>query len=408
MKNREFDKINVNILSELIDMETIVPVDEIEIDTILECNKAAIEDNTDLGIVIQPGASCQLGCGYCGQKHSKNYMDASMQDNMMERIERKLLTNKFSSLSVTWYGGEPLMALRQIKEISPRLIELAERLNIKYYSNMVTNALSLKPAIFRDLVTIQKVSSFQITIDGDAEYHDQRRFTKESLPTFDIIFNNILAITSLPDFSKLGGEIVIRCNADKDNIEGIMPFINKLVGFKLQEKVSFYIAPIHNWGDNDAAEKGGLSITDFADLEIDWMLELIKLGFPVKIIPERTKVVCMVVNKESEVYDAFGNISTCWEVPYTPAYDNSDSYIGNLKFKVPNDDAKAPMRDWNESIRQGKSWCKDCTILPICGGQCPKHWLDGTPACPTYKFNIEDRLVMQYINNNSSIKGLTV
>jgi uncharacterized protein len=407
LTSNKLEEISMSVLKELIDMEILVPSDESELDTVLESNKAAIADNTELGIVIQPGASCQLGCGYCGQKHSKTYMNADLQDLMFERIKTKLETNKFKTLTITWYGGEPLMALKQIREISPRLIELCLQMNIAYYSSMITNALSLKEEIFKELVTVQKVTNFQITVDGDAEYHDKRRFTKELHPTFDIIFNNILNITKLPDFETMGGEIVIRCNADKNNIDGIIPFIHKLVENNLQKKVNFYIAPIHNWGDNGAAEKEGVGINEFATLEIDWMLELIKLGFPVKIIPERSKIVCMVVNNESEVYDAFGNISTCWEVPYTPIYENTENYIGNLKFKAPNDDKKAPMRNWNDTIREGKTWCRDCNILPICGGQCPKHWLDGTPACPTYKFNIEDRLIMQYINNTASLKTLT-
>lgn len=408
LQSGNFAEIDSKVLSKLVDMEILVPSEEVELDTILECNKAAIEDNTDLGIVIQPGASCQLGCGYCGQEHSKKYMDVNLQSAMFKRIERKLSTQQFKSLSVTWYGGEPLMALKQIREISPKLIEMAEQAGVKYYSNMITNALSLKTDVYKELVTKYKIKNFQITIDGDKEYHDQRRYTKLHLPTFDIIFNNILAITNLPDFKKIGGGITIRCNADIENIEGIIPFVHKLVSFKLQEKVQFYIAPIHNWGDNDAAQKGGLSIEEFANLEIDWLFELISLGFKVQIIPERTKIVCMVVNKEAEVYDAFGNISTCWEVPYTPKYENSDSYLGNLRFDVPNEDKDAPMRDWNETIRAGKTWCKTCKILPICGGQCPKHWLDGVPACPTYKFNIEERLILQYINNNTEISTLAL
>jgi uncharacterized protein len=35
-------------------------------------------------------------------------------------------------------------------------------------------------------------------------------------------------------------------------------------------------------------------------------------------------------------------------------------------------------------------------MLPVCGGLCPKSWLEGTPACPSAKFNITERLMLQY------------
>jgi uncharacterized protein len=31
-------------------------------------------------------------------------------------------------------------------------------------------------------------------------------------------------------------------------------------------------------------------------------------------------------------------------------------------------------------------------FLPVCGGSCPKHWGEGDPPCPSYKFNIQQRL----------------
>lgn len=409
LQKNNFDTISIKTLSYLIGIEAIVPSGENELEMLLHNNQAAIGDNKDLGIVIQPGASCQLGCGYCGQQHTKNYMNLDTQNKMIERITQKIKTGLHSSLSVTWYGGEPLMALKHIRHISDQLIPLAKTHSLPYKANMITNGLSLKEDIFLELVEKYKITDFQITIDGTAEYHDTRRHTKENNPTFDIIFNNILKITRLPQYKELGGRINIRCNVDKNNIEGLFPFIHLLAEHKLQDRLNFYVAPIHDWGDNNAEKTRGIAKNDFAVQEIDWMMELLKLGFNVDILPERSKVVCMVVNKDSEVYDAFGNVSTCWEVPYTPVFEDTEYYIGNLKSgTIETDDAKIPMRNWNMDIAKGETWCATCKILPVCGGACPKHWLAGTPACPTYKFNIEDRLVLQYINKNKSLKELAM
>jgi uncharacterized protein len=407
IKSGNYDQIPNKVLFELISIEAIVPANENELESIIENNQAAIDDNRVLGFTIQPGASCQLGCGYCGQKHSKDYMTSDLYTKMIERIKGKIHNKPYNHLDIMWYGGEPLMALKQIRELTPELLSLTKENGMGYSAGMVTNALSLKEDIFYELVTSLNVKSFQITIDGTAEFHDQRRYTKEgSKPTFDIIFNNILKITSRADFEQLGARISIRCNADKNNIEGIIPFIHLLAEHNLQKKIQFYIAPIHDWGDNNAEKELGVAKNDFAELEIDWMIELIKLNFGVSLLPARKQTVCMVVDPDAEVYDAFGNVSTCWEIPYTPVFENSEYVIGNLKSAKEIVTEDIPMRNWNSNIREGKTWCKTCNLLPVCGGSCPKHWLEGNPACPTFKFNIQDRLVLHYINKTQDIKEL--
>lgn len=407
IQQNRFDLLSNKLLYELISIEALVPEGENELDMVLSNNKAAIGDSRSLGFTIQPGASCQLGCGYCGQKHTKDYMGNIVYDHMLLRIKDKISKRVYDHLDIMWYGGEPLMALKQIRELTPELLKVAGDNNMKYSAGMVTNALSLKEDIFYECVTELKIKSFQITIDGTAEYHDQRRHTKEgNKPTFHIIFKNLLDITSRKDFKELGAKISIRCNADKNNIDSIIPFIQLLAEHKLQDKINFYVAPIHDWGDNNAEKTVGVPKSNFAIQEIDWMLELIKLNFKVNLLPNRKQSVCMVVQPEAEVYDAFGNVSTCWEIPYTPVFEKSEYVIGNLKSQDKIVTENIPMRNWNDDILTNESWCKGCNLLPVCGGSCPKHWLEGTPACPTFKFNIEDRLVLHYINQRADIKEL--
>jgi uncharacterized protein len=35
-------------------------------------------------------------------------------------------------------------------------------------------------------------------------------------------------------------------------------------------------------------------------------------------------------------------------------------------------------------------------MLPVCGGACPKAWLEGHRPCPSAKWNIESRLLLSY------------
>jgi uncharacterized protein len=116
-------------------------------------------------MTIQPSANCQLGCHYCGQNHTKHYASEPVIDKYHERIEYLLSQkNDYKGLSITWYGGEPLTGYSSILKASEALIGLAERNKIHYVSDMITNGLSLKPSLFKELVLKCKVTNYQITI----------------------------------------------------------------------------------------------------------------------------------------------------------------------------------------------------------------------------------------------------
>ncbi|UCJ09888.1 radical SAM protein [Chitinophaga pendula] len=404
MEQNAFEQIPADILSDLVAIEAIVPEEQDELSYILQDNQQEVEKDDTLDIVIQPGASCQLGCHYCGQKHSNHYMSKPLQQKMIDRIIGKLKENNMKELSITWYGAEPLMAVRQIREMSAPLLEYTTAMGIRYSANMVTNGLSLKENIFREMVEQWKVTNFQITLDGVAAYHDKNRYTKQNKPTFDIIFNNILNIVNAPYYRACGGRLMIRCNVDKNNEPGLQEFIALMAEHKLQEKVGFYVIPVHNWGDNHAGDEVGVDKSGFAMAEIDWLLQLMRYGFQVDILPERSKIVCSAVKKHSEVYDAFGTVSTCWEVPYTPLYTNTAYEIGHLSLPFTEDVSKTPMRAWNTDLKEGKTWCAKCNLLPVCGGSCPIHWEHGIPACPSFKFNIEDRLILAWLEDRHQRK----
>ena len=52
--------------------------------------------------------------------------------------------------------------------------------------------------------------------------------------------------------------------------------------------------------------------------------------------------------------------------------------------------------NFNERIRQGEYPCSTCRMLPVCGGACPKSWLEGIEPCPSAKSNVEQRLLLSY------------
>lgn len=396
----DFSALPDSMITEMIDMELLVPKNENELHTIIEDNKNAIADSDVLYQVIQPSANCQLGCGYCGQDHKKEDFTSDFDDLLLERLEYKLShQTTFKTLNISWFGGEPLMSLSSIKRLTPKLIALAEKYKVAYTSKMVTNGLSLKPEVFLDLVQHYKVTYFEITLDGTAEFHDKRRFLKTGAQSFDIIFNHLIAIFALPNFKELGASIGIRCNVDKTNYEGVVPLIQLMRQHNFHEYIShFYVAPIHSWGND--AHLMSLEKADFADKEIEWIMAQLENDFTPNLIPQRTHQVCMAVDPNAELIDANGLIFNCTEVSYVPVYKNSSYVLGNIKeISADNLLPKRPLLNWNDLVlsKDTRFPCPTCKMLPVCAGSCPKMWEEGILSCPSTKFNIEDKLALSYL-----------
>ncbi len=406
--NDDFDSLPEEFLDKLIDFELIVPFAENELKSVIDENETSVAESDVLYQVIQPSGNCQLGCGYCGQVHSKKELPTEYDENLLKRIKFKLLANpNYSVLQIGWFGGEPLMGLQTMRRLTPRLLELCEEHNLTYSAKVVTNGLSLKPKVFLEVTQELKVSSFEVTLDGTAEYHDNRRFVKSGEKSFDLIFKNLKGIFSLPDYDTMGVGISMRCNVDSSNFEGVTPLLEMLYANGMHKKLTgFYVAPIHSWGNE--AHLVSLEKQEFATREIGWFIEQYKNGFTPALLPKRKKEVCMVVDPNSELFDAFGNIYNCTEVSQVPVYENTEYLLGNLKFV--DDTVKfenKPFTDWNQTVLKGEKDypCTTCNMLPVCGGSCPKSWDEGIVACPSSKHNIEDKLVLAYLIAN---KGLEI
>ncbi len=406
LKNNEFGNVPSELLDILFRHEFIVPERENEFAKIMLQNREDVKDNKALSTTIQPTANCQLGCHYCGQIHRKENMSDDLSTKIVKRIRNKMESGKFELLDVTWYGGEPLLGYNQIKEMTREFHQICKDTGTDYSGFMITNGLSLKPEVFKELYLKNDVFKFQITIDGMKRFHDTRRITKKGgNATFDIIMKNILDITNLPEYqTHRERPILIRMNIDQTNQDYIPEFLDYLADLGLADKIGLSFAPVINWGDLDFGTKDGLTKEKYAEKEIDWFIYAMQKGFNItELLPERAYQPCMVVDENAEVYDTDGNVFPCYEFSYTPVYQTEEFIIANLNDPEPKFNQNVTTRDWFDKLEEGNiSTCKTCTLLPSCGGGCVKKWYadDPEPACPSFKFNMEDRLILEYLMKN--------
>ncbi|RXK85853.1 radical SAM protein [Filimonas effusa] len=384
----------------------VVPENEKEFQFVIQENEA--NNINTLGMVIHTSANCQLGCSYCGQQHSKKNIPQDVKQRIFTYITNKLKTGKFKFVFVTWHGGEPLMSLSDLRLMSKEIIKICQEFNVAYLSKMITNGLSLKPSIFNELFHELKIIDFQITIDGPKEFHDNRRFTKEGqLGTFDIILKNILGICASPTYPVYERPIGIRINIDKTNGSYIPGFIDLLAENKLHDKIQINFRPVENYVNNKFKDSNGFSKEEYAQVEIDLLLHTLKAGFSVdSVLPERKYDACMAVLKDHIALDIFGNVFPCYNFAYTKHLLEQENKIGNLLFDEETFNNDVPLRKWYSTLETEREECFRCNMLPVCGGYCPLKWMEGEIACPSYRYNISERLVLNYLFNKTDIKEL--
>lgn len=396
--NRAFDELDQDVLQNLIDAKLIVDKDFNELKSIIDENKKVIADDKTLFQVISPSANCQLGCDYCGQVHSKDTLTDDLSDKILKRITHNVGLKDYKGLFIGWFGAEPLMGLKNIRALSKEFLKLSEERGLKYSAKMVTNGLSLKKPIFFDLVENHKVKNFEITLDGTEKHHDLRRHTKLKQKTFDLIFRNLKEIVNDERFDDLNVDIVVRCNVDQSNYMSTFDLMELLDNENILNKISFYTAPIHSWG-NDAHLKS-LSLDEYAQFQIKEFIALMNRKHEFAIIPgKKTHIVCTSLKENAEVFDANGDVYNCTEISQVPAYENDDFFKVAKLYDESYSNKKRPYSEWNDEVLNGDFPCAGCKILPICGGACPKLWKENISPCPAIKYNIEERLLLEFYKN---------
>lgn len=403
LREGNLSELSSKLMSRFFEYELLVQEGEDEFLTILNRNRVMVDHSKAMQVTIQPTADCQLGCSYCGQAHRKERVSESTSDKIIARILDNLAEGGYSSLHVQWFGAEPLMAYKNILSMSDRLIEACNGRGVDYHAHMITNGLSLKPKIFSELAR-RGCSRFQITLDGLASTHNQTRHTKSGEDTFDIILRNIIDVVNLDEFSELDGNITVRMNINKKNVHTISELIKSLADLGLARRgVGLDFQPVFDWGGNNA-NADSFDLKSFGELEIGWIMQARDLGFtPSKTLPERRDAPCMVVDPRGEVYDVKGNIYPCYEFPYTEAYEAPEFRIGHVDTinEVKNDNAVT--RKWFKDVEGDIAPCKTCNLFPVCGGGCPKTWLSGGVACPSFKSNIKERMALAFLDARGAL-----
>lgn len=341
--------------------------------------------NNECNLTIAPTLDCNMACPYCYEEKKSISMDEKIQLVLSDFVKDVLVKNNYKKLHVSWYGGEPLLEIDIIKNISKNLIEICREQDVNYSASIITNGVLLDLDIAKILKNDCYVNRAQITIDGLPEYHNKRRILKDGKKSFDIICQNI-------DLCKDIMDIGVRINVDTNNMENVQSLCNYFINEKKWvDNVFFYLAPVENYTDGCYfSDTNCLSNEEFAKLDLAFVEKLYQLNSDAirkKLYPIRKNNFCAAVTYGNYVIDPEGYLYTCWNV-----IGKKEKSIGNIieKNVMSNEYLK-----WLTYEPDKK--CTECSMLPICMGGCPyEYFRRGEPFCEKKILNYKEKLKIAY------------
>ncbi|SDW78813.1 uncharacterized protein SAMN05421504_1011507 [Amycolatopsis xylanica] len=355
-------------------------------------NASVTRRNTGRSFVLMPSSYCNMGCGYCGQKHVKTPPSKQHRAAVKDRVLHAVRSPETSCVHIGWFGGEPMMGYAQILDISAAAIPACREAGIEYSAKMVTNGSLLTPAKIRKLHLGCGVGQFEITLDGPAARHDVQRPLRSGRPSFDRIARTIAQACACDDMPELS--FIIRTNVSRANQDEHEEFAAAMREAGLAtEKVVFYTAMVRPWG-NDVSEFA-VPRDQVVAVERQWLRAYRDHGLTTSLLPtERVWTVCSAVSPSAEVISPTGGVHSCTEQPLVPGREHT-ALAHVVDLQTPRRRPEGAYDHWNdELLGDTEALCPSCAIFPICGGACPLVWHEGRPACPSLKSTMPMRLTL--------------
>lgn len=349
-------------------------------------------DHGITAITIAPTMDCNARCFYCFEHGA---IKGTMSVETAEKVAEFLIRNcKGKELYVSWFGGEPLMAVEIIDYINEKLLNA----NIKVESTITTNGILIDADVILKFKR-WNVTRVQITLDGlNEEYNRIKNYILPIQNPFGRIMQNI------EDAIKSGISVHLRVNyksTDYRTVKETMQYLHERFG--QYDKLYLYGAPLdlphikgysefddsegeiflqvledslRNGYENDELNLASMRVSEEYNPALG---ELMLAPFPAN---------CFMVNKNRYVIDDAGLLYKCQKHLGKPEFSCGNVVDGPEENEIYSHYVTEKLHD---------PQCKECRMLPICQGGCNANRLlyGHKFACPPSK-SIVEKLVLRY------------
>lgn len=355
-------------------------------------------ENEVLHIIIIPTYNCNFKCSYCYECKNNFFMT----EETINSIKKFILSEykKYNSIFIEWFGGEPLLAKKQIKSIMEFVNYLQIKNNFKLYSHVTTNGSLLNLEYLSFLLELG-INSFTITIDGIAKWHDKQRMYMDGSGSYDKIMENLLSLHKTKyDFS-----IKLRCNLTANNIHGVDQLLEYWTkAFSNDKRFSdIDIREVSKYTNNVKLNDDFIKKSTANEFKFFLLKKYANKGLFDKSSLHYTtpgSCICYASEKNSIIISPTGNILKC-----TIALESEEYNIVGKLTKTGKLEYNSKINFWIDIKSRFTDKCEKCSKLVTCfNSTCPIILKRKEYCCPDFFCNISNYLdIMKiYVTNERS------
>ncbi len=306
-----------------------------------------------------PTYACNLACPYCYEGKGellKGTMNRDTRKRAAKFIKHNVEKYNAKKFSIALYGGEPLLNFDDCAYIMDSCFQWADDQGIEYRTHIISNGTLITPDIAEKLQQY-KTRAIQLTLDGPQRIHDKKRIYKNGNGTFDDI---IKAANILQDHNV---SIHFRINVDKENRLYLGELLDELASLKLNS-IPTVCAPI---GEFQACTHPECIHEKEVNSIIAESRELLKekgQSTPPIKTHKSSQVFCSFLREGNYIIDPYAHVYKC--LTFVGLKEHCIGHIDNVGRFTPTN----VYYDWMSRDPLTIKECKQCKMLPACGGGC--------------------------------------
>jgi uncharacterized protein len=296
--------------------------------------------NDSLHLILLPTEHCNFRCTYCYEDFIVGRMEAATIQGVKRLIDRRI--DGLEGLTVSWFGGEPLLALPIVEDISQHIVTLAASWpQLHYHGDMTTNGYFLDRPLFDRLVGLG-IRLFQISLDGPALAHDRTRIRADGLGTFKQIWENLCAIRA----SAAPVSMLLRVHLTPENLPLMPDFLTEIRETFLDDaRFTVLLKPIERLGGPNDAAMTIIAREDRARIMADFEA-ILRQGVATRHAIFDAPEICYAARPNSFVIRANGIVGKC-----TVGLTDPANMVGRLsadgRLEIDNARLRPWLRGWS-------------------------------------------------------------
>ncbi|SEA10947.1 uncharacterized protein SAMN05216455_103197 [Segatella bryantii] len=351
--SNEVCRLNQQLYQKLVAGQYYIEEKFCELDHILNKRMLQKQDTNMYHIVINTTLDCNLRCWYCYESKFKgSQIKVDILEAIKKNIELHYHKEAYEILKLSFFGGEPFMNFKAIKQVLSFAQEFCLANRIKLTADFTTNATLINKNIVDYLKNFNCM--FQITLDGNCEQHNKVKVLK-GIDTFQLAIDNIHQIeNNIPE-----SKIWVRINYDADTLKNIDSIFAKLNDLN-RKKVYIMLRKIWQVPSCDICSEDLLSVIQKG----------IDLGFILDCYPLNPRRMCFAEYKNQVLINFDGKVFKCSTIS---AFDDAHSLgkLNTVDGSIEWENKK--IQSYDETLSSKR--CENCPLFGTCYGACTQKLL---------------------------------